>query len=71
MPALARRTRVILALAVAVATFVAWQGLAAAALTVTNATLNGKASTSGPPGAVFDARVTATLTEGTNWEGTQ
>ncbi len=52
MPSLARRTRVLLVLAAFGAALAAWQGAAAASLTVTGATLDGSdtTSTSSPPG---------------------
>ena len=63
MPPLARRTRVILALAALVAALAAWQGVAMGATTVTGATLEGAGvgdvtSTSSPGGSVLPATAT-------------
>jgi hypothetical protein len=60
MPSLARRTRVILGLVVLLAALAAWQGAAVAAWNATGATIEGKASTTSPPGGVLKAKVTAT-----------
>jgi uncharacterized repeat protein (TIGR01451 family) len=77
MSALARRTRVVVALAALVAALAAWQGAAAAALTVASATLdttsNGDTgpvtSVSTPAGGVLGAEVKATDTS--SWRGTR
>ena len=70
MPPLARRTRVILALAALIAALVAWQGAALGA-EVTGATLEGATSTSSPGGSVLPATATAKLAFGESWNRTQ
>lgn len=70
MSPLARRTRAILAFAVLVAALPAWQGVAAAQVDATGATIDGVAGTSGPPGSVIDARVEAAV-DGTTWRRTR
>lgn len=69
MPPLARRTRVILALAALIAAFAAWQGVAAGA-TIRDATIEGVTSTSSPPASVLPASVTVSLLPGENWRFT-
>jgi uncharacterized repeat protein (TIGR01451 family) len=61
----------VLALAALVAALAAWQGAAMGAITVTNATLNGVTSTSTPPGGVFKAEVTASVSHGSSWKSTE
>ena len=77
MPPLARRTRVILALAALVAALVAWQGAAVGA-TIHDATLadagtaaGGATSTSSPGGSVLPATVTAKVLPGETWNRTR
>ncbi len=75
MPALARRTRVVLALAAFVAALAAWQGVAAGA-EVTGATLEGAGvgdvtSTSSPGGSVLPATATVKLAFAESWNRTQ
>ena len=75
MPPLARRTRVILALAALVAAFAAWQGVAMGA-TVTGATLEGAGvgnvtSTSSPGGSVLPATATVKVVPGESWTRTR
>ena len=70
MSSLAHRARVMTALAVSVVALAAWPSVAAGALNATGAKLNGATSVSTPPGGVFNARVTTTVTSGT-WRATQ
>src|SRR5687768_1022800 len=70
MPALTRRTRVILALVAFAAALAAWQGLAAAAITTTSATLDDVTSTSSPPGGVIPAQVKAKVDAPSTWRAT-
>ena len=64
----ARRTWVMVLVACFVTALAAWPGAASAAVTITEANLNGVVSVSSPPGGVFLARVTAV---GDPWLGTR
>ena len=71
MPALTRRAWGILATAGVVGALAAWPGAASAQLTVSDATIDGKAnSASSPPGGVLPATVTGSG-GGVEWRGTQ
>lgn len=61
----------ILAFVALVAALAAWQGLAAGAITATNATIEGVSSTSAPPGSVLPASVTADVTSPSTWRATR
>jgi hypothetical protein len=67
MPPPARVTLLVVAFVFALA---AWPSWASAELTLTGATLNGATSVSTPPGGVFQARVTGTVTQSTKWRAT-
>jgi hypothetical protein len=71
MPVVARGVRVVLAIGAFLAAALAWQGTASAALTVTEATLDGVTSTSTPPGGVLRARAEVQLTARSDWRGTR
>jgi hypothetical protein len=66
-----RRIRVVLALGALVGAVLAWQATASAALTVTEATLDGVTSTTTPPGGVLRARAEVQLTARSDWRGTR
>src|SRR5262245_14269323 len=69
MPPLARRIRVVLAVAALVTALAAWQGVAMGVVSVTDATIDGVTSTSAPPGSVLRADVTADVALD-DWRGT-
>ena len=71
MASSARRAWGILAVAGLIAALGAAPGTAAGAITPTSATIDGKAtSSSGPPGSLMNASVTANVSTGTTWRAT-
>src|SRR4051794_1620460 len=65
-----RRARALVGVIVTAFAVAAWPAAASAAITIGNATLEGVASTSAPPGSVISATITANVSSGT-WSATK